>query len=290
MEQWRELCSPPLLVEALCRLCAQAAAAIVGVYESVEVITVEHKTDSSPVTLADKNAHAIIVAGLAALSPQWPVLSEEHDEIDFELRRHWPRYWLVDPLDGTREFLDRNGEFTINIALVERGVAVLGVVYIPLSDRAYVGIPADGYAVKIEAGHSYRLPLPEYVDNNNNQAGNSVLRVLTSSRDDGDELRGFIKAMQQHFNEVRWLRAGSALKFCWLAEGRGDIYPRFSPCSEWDTAAGQAVLEAAGGSVLSLAFKPLRYNQQPCLLNPHFYAMAKGDIDWPVLLAEHNAG
>ncbi|MFA7554310.1 MAG: 3'(2'),5'-bisphosphate nucleotidase CysQ [Spongiibacteraceae bacterium] len=288
VSQWDRLCDAQLLVPALCRLCAQAAAAIVEVYQSAEDIVFEQKIDRSPVTLADKKAHAIIIEGLAALPLQWPVLSEEQDDIDFELRRQWPRYWLVDPLDGTREFLDRNGEFTINIALIERGVAVLGVVYVPLSDQAYIGIPADNYAVKVEAGRSYPLPLQEQAYNH--RVDSRMLRVLTSSRDNGDELQGFITAMQQHFDEVIWVKVGSALKFCLLAEGQGDIYPRFSPCSEWDTAAGQAVLEAAGGRLLDMTFKPLRYNQKPCLLNSNFYALGNNDIDWPVLLAGSSIG
>lgn len=266
------------LAEQLLPLCRKAGEAILQVYQSTAPLQIEQKTDASPLTIADQRAEAIIVAGLQALAPQWPIVSEEQPVAPYAERRHWQRYWLVDPLDGTREFIDGTGEFTVNIALIEQGVPVLGVVYVPLQGAAYVGVARCGLALRVTGTERCRLQV-------NRSEDVSVLRVLTSSRHGGDELAACVQALRPHFSAVQWLKAGSALKFCWLAEGRGEFYPRFSPCSEWDTAAGQAVLEAAGGSLVGLDFQPLRYNQQASLINPHFYALAATGVDWPALLA-----
>ena len=160
---------------------------------------------------------------------------------------------------------------------VEQGVAVLGVVYIPQQELLYVGIPNEGIAFKEQAGKREALRVRCIQDM-------SAIRVLTSSRDAGGQLAAFIDSLQPHFARVEWLKVGSALKFCQLAEGSGDIYPRFTPCCEWDTAAGQAVLEAAGGSLVDTSLNPLRYNQRESIINPHFYALATKGIDWQTLL------
>ncbi len=266
------------LAEELTALCAEAGVAIVEVYSSTKHIDVEYKSDASPLTAADKRAHNIIVSGLQALIPDWPVLSEEQDLPDFELRNSWDTYWLVDPLDGTREFVERTGEFTVNVALIEQGVATLGVVYLPMEKIAYIGIPEQAFAVKVDS-HS-QTPLRVSAARQS-----ASVTVLSSSRYQGGKLEYCMLRLTEYFGGINRLQAGSALKFCYLAEGRGDIYPRFSPCCEWDTAAGQAVLEAAGGSLVDLEFKPLRYNQQQSIMSPNFYGLGRTGTDWKKVLS-----
>lgn len=265
------------IANELVQLCRKAGEAIKDVYCGREAMQLEQKADNSPVTAADKLANQIILEALATVAPQWPVLSEEHTIPDFQHRSAWPCYWLVDPLDGTREFIARTGEFTVNIALIEQGVPVLGVVYLPLEDVAYVGLSGHGAWRESEG---LRSPITV-----STMAQRGCVRVLTSSRHGGEQLETCINRLSQHFGDSEWIKAGSALKFCRLAEGLADIYPRFSPCSEWDTAAGQAVLEAAGGQLLDTNFEPLRYNQKSSLLNPHFYALGGEDVDWPSVLS-----
>jgi 3'(2'), 5'-bisphosphate nucleotidase len=257
-------------------LCEQAGAKIAELHNSTVPIAVQHKADQSPVTEADRLAHRLIVDGLHALTPDYPVLSEEQQSPGFEQRRQWARYWLVDPLDGTREFIDRNGEFTINIALIENGFPVLGMIYLPLERLAYIGVENAG-AWRVDA--TGRQPITTAAVD-----PGAELRVFTSSRHCNAELLSCLDKLAQHFAPVQWLKVGSALKFCRLAEGRGDFYPRFSPCCEWDTAAGQAILEAAGGQLLDTNFNRLAYNQGPSLINPNFYAIAAANIDWKAVL------
>ena len=266
-----------VLAEKLTALCAEAGVAIVAIYNATQPVSVEYKSDDSPLTAADRRAHDIIVSGLQVMTPDWPVLSEEQELPDFELRKSWSRYWLVDPMDGTREFVERTGEFTINVALIEQGVATLGVVYLPLEKIAYIGIPEQAFAVKAENHRQTSLRV--------STVGQSAsLTVLSSSRYQGEKLERCILYLAEHFGDVERLPAGSALKFCYLAEGRGDISPRFSPCCEWDTAAGQAVLEAAGGSLVDLEFNPLRYNQQSSIMSPNFYGLARTGTNWKEIL------
>lgn len=266
------------LAEQVCQLCSKAGDSIVKVYQSTASLKVDYKSDASPITQADTLANDIIIKGLTALMPQWPILSEESVEPDFELRRLWGCYWLVDPLDGTREFIDRTGEFTVNIALIEGGKPVIGVVYQPLQKAAYVGIPQLDVAYKLKAGIKKSLRV-------SSGAGLSELRVLTSSRHRNDQLIECIDLLGRNFATVQWIKAGSAVKFCYLAEGSGDIYPRFSPCSEWDIAAGQALLEAAGGCLVDMDFKPFQYNQRVSLINPPFYALAANGLNWQAILS-----
>jgi 3'(2'), 5'-bisphosphate nucleotidase len=221
------------------------------------------KSDQSPLTAADLASHQIVTEGLAQLTPELPVLSEESAGIDFELRRHWQRYWLVDPLDGTREFIAGNGEYTVNIALIDAGRPVLGVVTLPAQQRYYVGgvgVPArcDSKLIRAQVRRGERW------------------QVLASRSHGAPQLAGFLARLGPHELSV----SGSALKFCRLAEGSADLYPRFGPTSEWDTAAGQAVLEAAGGAVLTQELTPLSYNQRASTLNPDFIACGAGPRDW----------
>jgi 3'(2'), 5'-bisphosphate nucleotidase len=264
------------LAESARLIAERASRVICDVYQSGNTLKIEKKADKSPVTIADLRAHQVIHDGLVALTPQWPVLSEEEQIPPFSTRGHWPCYWLVDPLDGTKEFIERTGEFTINIALIEQGIATLGLIYLPLKGCAYVGVVGRGaQRVTAEGRESIRV---------SQSVPDDRVRVLTSRRHSGPTLEACLARLGEHFKAVERINAGSALKFCYLAEGKGDIYPRFAPCSEWDTAAGQALLEAAGGQLLDTTFSSLKYNQSESLINPHFYALAAPSVGWVTLL------
>ncbi len=252
-------------IEPVLQLSRDAGAAIMRVY--VQDFAVEHKDDRSPLTAADMAAHHLIVAGLHALTPDIPVLSEESAGIDWSVRRHWQRYWLVDPLDGTREFVKKNGEFTVNIALIEDGIPVFGAVYAPALDELHYGIRNVG-AYICDGGS--RLPV------SSRRPADAPLRVAASRSHMDTRSAAAIERM----GEVSLLGMGSSLKFCRMAEARLDVYPRFAPTSEWDTAAGQCVLEAAGGVVITLDGKPLRYNGKDSLLNPDFLALGDPALPW----------
>jgi 3'(2'), 5'-bisphosphate nucleotidase len=253
------------LVEPVLQLARAAGAAIMQVY--VQDFAVDHKDDRSPLTAADMAAHHLIVDGLKALTPDIPTLSEESARIDWAQRRSWSRYWLVDPLDGTREFVKKNGEFTVNIALVEDGIPVFGVVYAPALDELHYGIRGVG-AFLCDGGS--RLPIAS------RRPADAPLRVAASRSHLDSRSAEAIARM----GEVQLLGMGSSLKFCRLAEARLDVYPRFAPTSEWDTAAGQCVLEAAGGAVLTLDGLPLAYNGKDSLLNPDFIALGDPGLPW----------
>ncbi len=260
----------------LIQLCHRAGDLICAHYNAPGAAKFESKGDDSPITRADLASHAVLNDGLLKLQPGIPVLSEESPASEVADRLTWRRLWLVDPLDGTKEFLDRTGEFTINVALVEDHVAVLGLLYLPLKRIAYVGIPG------VQARRY------QFLDNDNDNGKwqerrlatralepGSPLVLLTSRRHRGRRLEQCIDQLRGEWGPVERVGCGSALKFCQLVEGRGDFYPRFAPCCEWDTAAGQAVLEAAGGALVGLDGMPLRYNCRDTLLNPDFYGLAQ---------------
>ena len=254
------------LRERCVAIARAAGAAILEVYG--RDFAVESKADRSPLTEADLAAHRIIAKGLNALSPQLPLLSEEGANIDWETRRQWSRYWLVDPLDGTREFVKRNGEFTVNIALIDSGVPILGVVHAPVLDYLLHAQRGQGSWMRQTDGRD--LPL------STQRPAPARLRVA-ASRSHLDERTAHVLA---EIGEYEKIGMGSSLKFCRIAEGAMDVYPRFGPTSEWDTAAGQCVLEAAGGVVLGLDGEPFRYNQKASLLNPDFIALGDADLSW----------
>ena len=226
----------------------------------------------------------MLQAGLEALEPDVPVLSEESAPETLVGRLDWDEYWLVDPLDGTKEFLAKTGEFTVNIALIRQHRPVLGILYLPLEQVAYVGIPGQG-ALRYERrglGEWCRQALSPRV-----LAQVGELRVLASRRHRNSKLEECLHWLREHWGPIARRDSGSALKFCQLAGGEGDFYPRFSPCCEWDTAAGQALVEAAGGAVLGMDGKPLRYNCGESLFSPHFFAIADaGHPLWRELLDE----
>ena len=259
-------------LEAVIALARQAGAAILEVYaQDFEVL---HKSDRSPLTAADQAAHHLIVAGLAGLDEVLPVLSEEAVKTPWEERRHWTRYWLVDPLDGTREFVKRNGEFTVNIALIDGDAPVLGVVYAPALDYLVFAERGRGAFLRAANGQDIRLQTRAPAE--------APLRVA-ASRSHLDERT---LALLGRLGEHERLGLGSSLKFCRIAEGRIDFYPRFGPTCEWDTAAAQCVLEEAGGAVIDTRGEPLRYNRSDSLLNPDFLAFGDPRLPWREWLDE----
>jgi 3'(2'), 5'-bisphosphate nucleotidase len=200
-----------------------------------------------------------------------PVVSEEGGLVDAAERAQWEAYWLVDPLDGTKEFLARNGEFTVNLALVENGRPTLGVVGVPATEQLFVGDVKRQLAQRVDAAGRHDLRARAY------RGGSPV--IVASRRHGGDELERVIKAMEDTLGPLELRNVGSALKLCILAAGQADLYPRLAPTSEWDTAAAHAVLDAAGGAVLQLGGAPLAYNK-PDILNPKFVAVGDPRIDW----------
>ncbi|KGO98515.1 3'(2'),5'-bisphosphate nucleotidase CysQ [Novilysobacter defluvii] len=253
------------LREGVIAVANAAAAAILEVYE--RDFDVERKSDDSPVTAADLAAHRCIVEGLARLTPDIPVLSEESTAIHMAQRHGWNRLWLVDPLDGTREFVKRNGEFTVNIAYVQDCVARYGVVQAPVTGITWHGGAGLGAWRRDGAGErGIRVRQPAA----------APLRVAASRSHRTAEAMDFLARM----GPIEAVGLGSSLKFCLLAEGNLDCYPRFGPTSEWDTAAAQAVLEGAGGQVVDLQGRPFRYNCRDTLLNGGFVALGDPALPW----------
>lgn len=259
-------------------IARQAGAAILAVYGE-EDHGVEVKADDSPLTRADLAAHRIIVDALEQALPDIPVLSEESAGIGWEDRRHWQQYFLVDPLDGTKEFINRNGEFTVNIALIEDGVPVKGVVYVPVKDVLYTGDQAVTRATVERGGEIAEIRVRAMDEN-------QPLTIVASRRHGGDALASCIDVLKQTFSEIDTTNMGSSLKLCLVAEGKADLYPRLAPTSEWDTAAAHAVVEAAGGRVVDTDLNDLRYNQKADILNPFFYVIADRDYDWQGILSK----
>jgi 3'(2'), 5'-bisphosphate nucleotidase len=259
------------LVGSVRKIAEEAAERILKVYESE--IAVTEKDDRSPLTLADLASHRAICDGLSKLSPKLPILSEESVSLPFSERGQWENYWLVDPLDGTKEFIKRNGEFTVNIALISRHEPVLGVVHVPVSHTCYYA--ARGYgAFKQINGEAPRELVTRKVD--------SQEIVVCGSRSHGsDAIQEFIGRLP---GKVEFISQGSSLKLCLVAEGRADIYPRFGLTSEWDTAASQCVVEQAGGIVTDVGFQRMAYNSKENILNPHFLVIGDKNYPWRELL------
>ena len=257
-------------------LVREAGDAIMQVYQAQETLQVETKADDSPLTQADQASHRIILERLAELTPDIPVLSEESVLPPYEVRQRWHRYWLVDPLDGTKEFINRNGEFTVNIALIDQQAPVLGLVYVPVSQVLYEGVVGQGaWRLKGEE----RQPIHA-----RSLAPNQRVRVMASRRHGAEALQTLLDKAASQFAQLELVNVGSSLKLCLLAEGQADWYPRLAPTSEWDTAAAQAVLEAAGGVLVDEQGQPLRYNRKDSVLNPYFHGLADPAFDWsPVL-------
>jgi 3'(2'), 5'-bisphosphate nucleotidase len=256
-------------VERIARL---AGAAIMDAYG--RDFSVVDKADKSPLTEADAAAHAVIWADLSRLEPRLPILSEEGVS-EFGGADRAGRYWLVDPLDGTKEFVRRNGEFTVNIALIEGGRAVLGAVYSPALGVAYLAAEGLG-AFKTTAADGIRQTIRVAT-----HAAGTPWRVVGSRSHAGDSLGAFLDRLGPH----ELLSMGSSLKLCLVAEGRADVYPRLGPTCLWDTAAAQCVVEQAGGAVIRLSGEPLAYGDPSNTLNPSFLAHGNGTVNWKEFLA-----
>jgi 3'(2'), 5'-bisphosphate nucleotidase len=255
------------LLKNIVAVARDAGQAILAVYETD--FDVENKKDDSPITAADRAAHDIIVAGLKGLTPDMPVLSEEDGIPPYGERSAWQRYWLVDPLDGTREFVSRNGEFTVNIALVEGHQPVLGVVHVPVQGKTYTGLHGYGARRSVDGEDSEAIRVAE--------ESASPVRVVGSRSHRGASLDAWLEELGEH----ELVPMGSSLKFCVVAEGGADVYPRLGPTSEWDTAAAQAVVEAAGGRVTVAGGSPLAYNAKADILNPYFLVTGPQNRQWP---------
>lgn len=254
------------LLGAVKKLSIQAGEVILTFYQTE--LDIKLKPDSTPVTAADMAAHDIIVAGLRRMTPEIPVLSEESTAIDFSVRSSWDRYWLVDPLDGTKEFVKGSPDFTVNIALIDKHRPILGVIYCPVTKILYFATENAG-AFKSDAKNVTTAISVS-------KLSHKSVRITSSRSEISMNCQHFLKSFKQH----EWIRIGSSLKSCLVAEGIADVYPRFGPTSEWDTAAAQCIVEEAGGMLVDTNLQALQYNTKDSLLNPHFIVVGDKNIDW----------
>lgn len=264
---------PATLLEPVLAIARDASARILEVYESD--FAVERKDDRSPLTAADMASHETLCAGLAALDPALPVLSEESAALPFEERRKWQEYWLVDPLDGTKEFVKRNGEFTINIALIRGHRPIFGLVMVPVRNVAYFACEGRG-AFRQDGDEA-----PQPIRTRRTDPGRIT---AAGSRSHATEAQ--LRFFERLGENAEFINIGSALKFCLVAEGRADVYPRYGPTSEWDTAAAQCLVEEAGGIVTDMNLAPLLYNTKESLLNPEFLVAGDRNFDWSPYLRD----
>ncbi|MYD43451.1 MAG: 3'(2'),5'-bisphosphate nucleotidase CysQ [Gammaproteobacteria bacterium] len=267
--------------DELIRIVRVAHDEILAVYDTA--FDIDRKDDDSPITEADRRAHDVIVSGLSTLDPTIPIVSEESDLPSFEIRSTWSRYWLVDPLDGTKEFVKRNGEFTVNIALIEHHEPTLGVVGKPTERAIYYGNSQRHLAQKI-TGSTNQLNI------STRHVNTQQIKSVQSHRRADPTAERFFIYLEEEFGPIERVYRGSSLKFLALAEGQADFYLQPGGTSEWDTAAAHAVLKAAGGEVLSLRGEPLRYNLRESVLNTPFIAIADvKTTTWTQRLRHHLA-
>jgi 3'(2'), 5'-bisphosphate nucleotidase len=263
-------------IAALEKLAREAGDLILSVYESDD-FDVEAKGDGSPLTRADRLSHEHIVAGLEGLTPDVPVLSEESDVSDYAVRRDWQTYWLVDPLDGTKEFIKRNGEFTVNIALIVDGTPAFGVVQAPVLGTCYSGGNGYGAWCTDLDGVRREIEVKQYT------GGKAIVVASRSHR--GEAVESFISSLVELEGEPEVKSMGSSLKICLVAEGVADIYPRLGPTCEWDTAAAHAVVLGAGGTITDQMGNAMKYNKED-ILNPWFLVSGSGEFPWPSLVPQ----
>lgn len=253
-------------MNAICGIAQKAGDIILEIYESDD-FAIETKEDNSPLTRADTAANDYICSELNKLYPDIPVLSEERKATEFEERQHWLHCFIVDPIDGTKEFIKKNGEFTVNIAYAIEGKVVEGVIFAPVLKTLY--FTSAGKSFRMKGGDCEMLPIDQK---------ETVYKIVTSRSHISDKTQGFVDQMKASHPNLELVSVGSSLKFCMIAEGSADIYPRFNPTMEWDTAAAQAIVEQAGGQVLNLHTKePLTYNKKD-LLNPEFMVWRRSSI------------
>ncbi|MFJ3010400.1 3'(2'),5'-bisphosphate nucleotidase CysQ [Pseudomonas fluorescens] len=256
---------PHPLMAPVVELALQAGEAILPFWRADVAVTA--KSDDSPVTAADLAAHHLIVAGLTALDSSIPILSEEDADIPQSVRAGWQRWWLVDPLDGTKEFISGSEEFTVNIALIENGRVVFGVVSMPTNGRFYVGGAGLGAWRGDKGGSPVAIQVRDVL------AAGEAFTVVASRRHSSPEQERLLTGLSASLGELQLANIGSSLKFCLLAEGAADCYPRLAPTSQWDTAAAQGVLEGAGGEVVDLQGEAFCYPARESLLNEFFLAL-----------------
>lgn len=248
---------------AIIDIAEQAGQAILAVYQQDNAaFNITGKADDSPLTAADLAAHQLIVKALTALTPELPILSEEAADISWDIRQNWQRYWLVDPLDGTKEFIKRNGEFTVNIALIENGEPVLGVIHAPVLNKTYYAAKGQGAFLK-QGASSKAIAVATPGD---------TVRVVGSRSHPSPDLAGYLQQFARH----DMVPVGSSLKFCLVAEGSADVYPRFGPTMQWDTGAGHIIALEAGASVSFDGIASKVY-QRENLRNPNFIVSALAD-------------
>ncbi len=255
------------LVNPLIQLVKKTGNTILDIYHQSNPLQIELKDDNTPLTQADKDAHNILVEGLTKLTPTWPVLSEESADIPFTKRKQWDFYWLVDPLDGTKEFINHTGEFSVNVALIHQHKPVVGIVYFPAFHVYYYASQNGGSFKQIGDSAEIEIRIRKRP---------RIPHLLVSRRHNNAKLEAFLKLIGNY----KLTTAGSSLKLCLIAEGKADLYPRLSPTSEWDTAGGQCIIEQAGGSLIDLSGAPLSYNTKSSLLNPDFIAIGDQTYNW----------
>ena len=262
-------------LKQLCLECVNIARdagdAILTIYDAG--FNVEEKEDKSPLTDADLASHHLILQRLSELTPDIPILSEESAKLPFEERASWETYWLVDPLDGTREFVKRNGEFTVNIALIHQHQSIIGVINVPALDVDYYAWENGGCYKTEKKGEAVKITVKKL--------GGSKLSIA-GSRSHGSEMmqQYMAKLVADNSSEIETLSMGSSLKFCLVAEGRADLYPRLGLTSEWDTAAAHCIVTEAGGYITRTDMSPLEYNTKDSLLNPFFFVFGDNSRDW----------
>ncbi|MBT8220874.1 MAG: 3'(2'),5'-bisphosphate nucleotidase CysQ [Bacteroidia bacterium] len=255
------------LVKEVIEIARAAGTIIMQVYNEYQDIQIQEKSDKSPLTIADQKSNEIIVAGLNQLAINYPIVSEENKTIPYEERVKFNRFWMVDPLDGTKEFIKRNGEFTVNIALIDNGIPILGVVYAPALDLMYWAVKEIG-AYKVVQEEDVGIFASHF------SAVDTALRIVCSRSHMNEETKAFVGQLAKPV----LVPTGSSLKIVYLAEGKADIYPRLGPTMEWDIAAAQIILEEAGGSVKEAEkLQNMTYNKEN-MLNPYFVAYGQGDI------------
>ena len=263
------------LISSTVEIAKEAGMVITEIYNSD--FDYQLKEDLSPITAADNLSHNIITKRLKTLTPQTPILSEENCNIPYKIRSQWTQYWLVDPLDGTKEFISKNGEFTVNIALIENNTPIFGVIDIPVTNETYWGSKVNGSFCSDANNNIKQINVPE--DNQN------PMRIVASRSHPSNMLASLLEIIVDY--EI--IEIGSSIKFCLIASGQADCYPRFGPTSEWDTAAGEAIVESAGGQVVNTNGDSMNYNVKEDYLNPNFI-VSNGKIISERILSLINAG
>jgi 3'(2'), 5'-bisphosphate nucleotidase len=257
-------------------LAVRAGRAIMEIYEQTDPGTT-YKADDSPLTKADLASHHLLINGLRELTPVLPMLSEESAVTSYDDRLNWERYWLIDPLDGTKEFLKHRDEFTVNVALIERGAPVLGVVHAPALNVTYAAARGLGATKRQGRQPAEPIHVADYRAADDRMGG---LKAVVSRSHAGSETEAMLRQLGSTFGSIESLSIGSSLKLCLVADGTAHLYPRLGPTMEWDIAAAQCVVEEAGGSVTDLEGRPLRYNK-PSLESPHFLVRGEPPVPWP---------